>query len=379
MVYTLVYFPKPIDREQWYPKGMTLEVRQYENGERIRENHFCLWPTSADDQLDAWGKLLEWLCDFLDLEEDNVLLFPDGLRRGLFFQAKDKCKIHMGLAGSGILSDVNGVKLTPESPDLCEKVLLPYLSKGEGVPFFVSLSKKYEKRVTAPMIYTWAALPPLRDPRMQYIGKMGTWEYHSKDCPLIADTPPNLQIGFARTPKKGKFHPCPYCIGGAEAQNAVSPHVKRKRTGMSTELRGFLSGYRIRTSGEVIAQAIRVFCDQLGMCAEIKGGTVLITTISGEWFFAYNDRPITLHHKNADQRTYLDGTPCPQRYHVQKKEFYSPAHAICYIAGHDKPVNILEREMERLREEGFLENNRARPDGEKQSVAEQPREELNRA
>ena len=48
-----------------------------------------------------------------------------------------------------------------------------------------------------------------------------------------------------------------------------------------------------------IEEKLESVCRKYGMKAEFRSGTAYITTYAGEWYFAYNDRPITLYHKNS--------------------------------------------------------------------------------
>jgi myo-inositol-1(or 4)-monophosphatase len=92
--------------------------------------------------------------------------------------------------------------------------------------------------------------------------------------------------------------------------------------------------YSDQTSGQIIQRAISSICDEYGMHAKFVGGTAFITTFAGEWFFAYNDRPIRLRHKNYAERTkkFADSL---DYYHLQYDRFPSPLHALKYIFNHD--------------------------------------------
>lgn len=41
-----------------------------------------------------------------------------------------------------------------------------------------------------------------------------------------------------------------------------------------------------------IEEKLESVCRKYGMKAEFRSGTAYITTYAGEWYFAYNDRPI---------------------------------------------------------------------------------------
>ncbi len=80
---------------------------------------------------------------------------------------------------------------------------------------------------------------------------------------------------------------------------------------------------------------IKNTCAKYGMKAEIKGGIVYVTTYGGEWYFSYNDRPITLYHKNSVPVKGRDGK-LKRHFHIQKVDLYSPLHALAYIRNHER-------------------------------------------
>lgn len=63
--------------------------------------------------------------------------------------------------------------------------------------------------------------------------------------------------------------------------------------------------------------------EQYQMHIEFMGPNVYVTTIAGEWFFDYNTRPITLHHKN-EELWYSQMGRGRGHYHAQNKNFSSP-------------------------------------------------------
>ena len=81
------------------------------------------------------------------------------------------------------------------------------------------------------------------------------------------------------------------------------------------------------------------------MHAEFHGGMVYITTIAGEWYFDYNDRPIRLRHKNAEKWVDRYGQDTGH-YHVQPYHFHAPLQTLAYIRNHE------QFEIQRLMEDG---------------------------
>lgn len=83
-----------------------------------------------------------------------------------------------------------------------------------------------------------------------------------------------------------------------------------------------------------IEEKIRSVCGKYKMKVEIKSGTAYITTYAGEWYFSYNDRPITLYHKNSIPVKDKNGK-LKKHSHIQPTELHSPLHALAYIRNHE--------------------------------------------
>ena len=88
------------------------------------------------------------------------------------------------------------------------------------------------------------------------------------------------------------------------------------------------------TKAYIMEKQIAAFCEEYGMHAEFKAGTAFITTIAGEWFFMYNDRPIRLHHKNYSTEE-LKSNRQADLYHLQGTRYSSPLQVLRYISNHD--------------------------------------------
>ena len=149
---------------------------------------------------------------------------------------------------------------------------------------------------------------------------------HRMTCQQAEDIPEKNQILLFNVPYNRNIAFCCGCFS---------------RTPEEQDLKNYLLRVKPQSRNEIISGAIRSYCEQLGLAAEVKNGAVYITTVSGEWFFTINDRPITLHHKNNEQWYDAQGNPQKAVYHIQDTTFSSPAHAISYIAIHDEPERTL--------------------------------------
>ncbi|MDL2219573.1 hypothetical protein LJC04_04495 [Ruminococcaceae bacterium OttesenSCG-928-O06] len=92
---------------------------------------------------------------------------------------------------------------------------------------------------------------------------------------------------------------------------------------------------KFRTKSDIMKNTIRGVCERYQMHADFEGGMVYITTIAGEWYFNFNDRPIQLRHKNAEMRFDQFGRS-KGHYHLQQYSFNAPLQAISYIYNHER-------------------------------------------
>ena len=89
-----------------------------------------------------------------------------------------------------------------------------------------------------------------------------------------------------------------------------------------------------RRNAGSIEEKLESVCRKYGMKAEFRSGTAYITTYAGEWYFAYNDRPITLYHKNSIPVKGKNGDLI-RHSHIQPVELYAPLQALAYIRNHE--------------------------------------------
>ncbi len=83
-----------------------------------------------------------------------------------------------------------------------------------------------------------------------------------------------------------------------------------------------------------IEEKLEKTCRKYGMKSEFKSGLIYVTTYAGEWYFAYNDRPVTLYHKNSIPVKDRHGR-LVRHSHIQPVELYSPLKALQYIRNHE--------------------------------------------
>jgi hypothetical protein len=205
----------------------------------------------------------------------------------------------------------------------------------------------------------------LNNPGYQYFGDTESGCYHVWTCDHLAHVKDTNFVGLGKNPAIKRWKPCPFCIKKTEPAQTAVP-ASPARTKLTSEYRSKPasgSGWENRieqkaknsslTKAQIIRKEIVLICEEYGMHAEFSGGTVFVTTVAGEWFFDYNDRPIRLHHKNYIAMVAKIGKSL-QHYHLQHERFASPLHALRYISGHDLALKrkvMQEVESERATDE----------------------------
>lgn len=164
----------------------------------------------------------------------------------------------------------------------------------------------------------WKRLSGMRNnPDCYFIGDKSNKLYHRKDSSCVEGITKLNLFACGPDPASQKFKPCPIC----RPEPVPTASVKRVR--------------KKRTKSETLQEAMESVAEQYQMHIKFVGPNVYVTTIAGEWFFDYNTRPITLHHKNEEKRFDRMGR-VKGHYHVQDQSFSSPMLALAYIYHHEK-------------------------------------------
>lgn len=167
----------------------------------------------------------------------------------------------------------------------------------------------------------------------KYIVDKRTLICHFAWCDRASEIPEEFQLKVAHIPFQGRIALCTNCFRDKNREQQLKTYLKTCKPG---------------SKNDIVSKAIVAYCEKLGIHAECKAGVAYITTVAGEWYFTYNDRPIVLHHKNAEKRYDSHGREKKNQYHIQEQKFYSPAHALAYIAIHDRPERALAIAVEQL-------------------------------
>lgn len=162
-----------------------------------------------------------------------------------------------------------------------------------------------------------------------YVGDLRTGYYHTLKCPVLSEIPIEFARGCGKKPRKSGLIPCPVCLDLAVFDNDFIYPMQFKQQ------QNYLVRVKHRTKSQIMKEQLLLLGGSLGMHLSFIGSTLYVTTIVGEWYFDFNNRPINLHHMSNSSD--LEKYTAPRKpYHQQKQTFSTPAHALAYIYCHEK-------------------------------------------
>ncbi len=154
----------------------------------------------------------------------------------------------------------------------------------------------------------------------KYIADTKTKIYHKDSCECIRIS--NDLRGVGNKPEKVGFLPCAKCLPNKVLGKTINAQTRKKD--------------KNKSKADIMKTEIVKVGEAYGMHVLVLGTThVYVTTVVGEWYFCYNDRPIKLHHKNSEIRYAQNGDQI-NHYHIQDISFPSPTHALAYIRNHEQ-------------------------------------------
>ena len=284
-----------------------------------------------EDVLQDWRKLFDAINGLSDDSGQKLLVFPNASHRTRFKHIDSVLQKAEGFEGCnathhaalGELLVTNGEKVdidvgVPRLKELLKQQGLKGLAE-EGY-----IRKYGEKRPAREGI--------LNCESYFFYGDRATKQYHLRTCAKLDEVGEGKLLGLGKDPGKQGWQSCPLCI----KEIVIAPKKKADSVKMlAWEKRSEGIGARkIQNRAEIIKQEITAVCAEYGMHAGFVGGTAFITTVVGEWYFTYNDRPIRLYHKNySKDAKQVDRSM--NFYHLQDKRFASPVHVLRYISEHD--------------------------------------------
>lgn len=313
-----------------YPLPPALDVAILDDTLAVCAQEQLLFPEmkhfSDEGLLGCWHSTLTVLLELLSTYEKRIFLFPTNRHLILFHNIKRRLKLHTKSSNNGSLEAV-----AHHSSDI--------LSLEEMIIAIQAIGPK--ALASHPDIFPHAEKSGhgMRDNMLKhssfcYMADITSGLYHKLDSNCLERSDPAHWRGLGKDPRHSGFRPCPVCIRTAPRSSSST----RKPASRS----------RYKSKAETMREQLVAVSKQYGLHAEVVGGMAYITTIAGEWYFNYNDRPIKLHHKNAETRYDRDGNPTGQ-YHTQPMIFHAPLQALTYIRNHEQAE--IKRQMDALENE----------------------------
>ena len=340
-MYYLFHFKgmKIISRTKYFCPEYLSVAEANENGEIIDTMKYAFVPIDVNCHSDKTIKLFfdNWEAIILKLIErmniERTLIFLTQSDMIAFHTVKRKLHLHTNSLGTYFLqkyiSNIDTIDFYSEET-IFSRMIEVFKNneselRGKNCDGNIAISDRAQMGILSCQSYL-------------FFGDRKTMLYHKRTCEDIGSINTADLQGCGKSPQKSGFSPCPKCIG---------IEIKKAMPSQKDELA--FNESKILSKGEAIKKQIEAICSKYGMYAEIFGGTAYITTVAGEWYFSYNDRPIILRHKNAEMRYKRDGTSTGL-YHVQNQTFYSPLHVLTYIKNHENA------EIKRLMENEQLQD-----------------------
>jgi hypothetical protein len=294
--------------------------------------------TDRDAAMLSWDAAMAEVKDYLGEASERQLLFPNKHALQLFHIMKSRCKVKLQTTHNGALDSLIDWSQIIYSNEIAIPVVFEELSSYNvsqliGKDLLVP-NKHKRNAVSRKGIFNCASY--------HYIGDRLTMTYHKKTCKCLDEVADKDINGIGKNPNQKIWRSCPFCEAEKSTINSllIKPEAEIARIAVTKN----------RKKSQIIQEEIAKVCDTYDMHAEFYGGTAFITTVAGEWYFVYNDRPIELRHKNYS--LVPKNGDAALRYHKQNKKFPTPLHVIKYIYAHEKV--LIQKTMESQGLEDYL-------------------------
>ena len=343
MLYFLFSFDIECSQEeQRYPLPAYLDIavldEYYFMKEECRVPFFNTNTISDEKLLNSWKAVMEVVASLITQTDERVFIFPSKSHLELFHIIKQKCKIKTRTKGNAVLVrrkyyNDNDSSFNDGNIPIDEMMSAVQMDADKSI----SDDPDY--------ILYWAPgkKPPSEQMEKQtsyiFMGDTRSMVFHEKESDCLGKVPKEHLRGLGWYPEKVGFTACSICLKHLRLQAvAQKPKVNVSQ--------GVLAGGR--NKAEIMCEQIMLLSEEYGMHAEIRGTIVSITTIAGEWYFDFNERPILLRHKSTEKRLDRHGNP-RSKYHVQPNQFHAPLQVLAFIRNHERMA------VKRLMEEGSNE------------------------
>jgi len=282
--------------------------------------------SSDEELLRGWSSVIEVVVTVLAQTDDRALIFPSKSHLDLFHIIKQKCKHRTKSKGNAFFK-----QRSISDDDSYADVNEVRISFGDMISAVQMLGKKSISEHPDYLLYWTPNKKPQKiqaEKQTSYIfmGDTRTNVFHELKSACLGIIPKENLRGLGRDPRKVGFTACSICL------QKFTPPAITKKPQVNVSKKGFVCG---RSKSEIMREQINILSEEYGMHAEFHGSMVYISTIAGEWYFDYNDRPIRLRHKNAEKRLDRYGKPIGH-YHAQPYQFHAPLQVLAYIRNHER-------------------------------------------
>ena len=315
--------------EQRYPLPAFLDIAVldefFTTKEQCRVPFFDVPSLSDEKLLGSWKAVMEVVASLISQTDERVFIFPSKGHLDLFHIIKQKCKIKTRTIGNAFLVQR---KIYNENDSCLHDECI-------SIDEMISAVKiNADKQVSDDPDYILYWAPGKKLPNDQvvkqtsyiFMGDTRSMVFHEKESDCLRIVPKEHLRGLGWYPEKVGFIACSKCLKHLRLQ-AVA---EKPKTNVSQRV---LAGGRSKS--EIMCEQIILLSEEYGMHAEIRGSIISITTIAGEWYFDYNDRPILLRHKSSEKRLDHHGKP-RSKYHVQPNQFHAPLQVLAFIRNHER-------------------------------------------
>ena len=282
---------------------------------------------SDNSLLISWNTVLELVISILAQTDERALIFQTKGHLNLFHIVKSKLGHHTKSTGNGFFmprdtsneaSDIAYNKISISLDKMISIVqLLGRKAVSEHPEYYLywTPGKKSRKKQEVEKLTSYL-----------YMGDTRTNLFHEKKSECVQKIQKEFLRGLGKDPRKVGFTACPICL------KSYIPMAITKTPTISVPEKPSTGG---QSKAEIMRAQIKALSEQYGMHVEFHGSMAYVTTIAGEWYFDYNDRPIQLRHKNANPRLDRNGKPLGY-YHVQHYRFHAPLQVLAYIRNHER-------------------------------------------
>jgi len=289
MLYFLFSFDiEQSQEEQRYPIPAFLDIAVLDELFYVKEQcqvpFFDVQSMSDDKLLKSWNAVMEVVASLIAQTDERVFIFPSKSHLELFHIIKQKCKIKTRTKGNAFLVRR---KIYNEN-DSCLH------DEGISIDDMISavqmdVNKNLSDDPDYLFYWTPGKMPPseqvIKQTSYIFMGDTRSMVFHEKESDCLNKVPKEYLRGLGWYPEKVGFTACSVCLKHIRLQ-AVA---EKPKVNVSQKV---LAGGRSKS--EIMCEQIMLLSEEYGMHAEIRGSIVSITTIAGEWYFDFKDRPITL-------------------------------------------------------------------------------------